>query len=140
MAPRVWTNPRTGESLDLAIEDHSSADVARIAQLSHRAWLTYRNASMHDRARVLVTIADALETRCAEVVAIADEESALGEPRLVGEVARTVFQLKMFATALEKGTLFPAEVDEAREGNPPAGRPPCAEFCPTGTCCRLWGE
>jgi NADP-dependent aldehyde dehydrogenase len=133
MAPRAWTNPRTGESLDLAIEDHSSADVARIAQLSHRAWLTYRNASMHDRARVLVTIADALETRCAEVVAIADEESALGEPRLVGEVARTVFQLKMFATALEQGTLFPAEIDEAREGNPPAGRPQLVRnFVPLG--------
>lgn len=123
MAPRAWTNPRTGEGLELAIEDHSSADVAEIAERSHRAWLTYRSATMRDRARVLITVADALDSNCAAVVAIADEESALGEPRLVGEVARTVFQMKMFATALEQGTVFPTEIDDAVEGSPPVGRP-----------------
>lgn len=123
MSPRAWTNPRTGQSLELPIEDHTSAEVADISGRSHRAWLSYRTASMKDRARVLVTIADALDAHGAEVVAIADEESALGEGRLVGEVARTVFQLKMFATALEQGTLFSTEIDEAREGSPPAGRP-----------------
>jgi NADP-dependent aldehyde dehydrogenase len=107
----------------LPIEDHSGDEVRAISERSYRAWLTYRNASMRDRARVLVTVAEALDSRATEVVAIADEESALGEQRLVGEVARTVFQLKMFAAALEQGTLFPTEIDPAREGSPPSGRP-----------------
>lgn len=123
MSPRTWTNPRTGESLELPIEDHSGDDVREISERSYRAWLNYRNASMRDRARVLVTVADALDSRATEVVAIADDESALGEQRLVGEVARTVFQLKMFAGALEQGALFPTEIDLAREGSPPFGRP-----------------
>jgi len=123
MAPREWTNPRTGESLELPINDHSPAEVAEISESSYRAWLGYRDFGMGDRARVLNTIANALEAHSTEVVGIADEESALGEPRLVGEVARTVFQLKMFANALVEGSLFPTEIDEAVEGNPPAGRP-----------------
>lgn len=123
MAPREWTNPRTGDSLELPFDDHSPAEVAEISERSYEAWLAYREMAVQDRSRVLTVIADALDAHSAELVAIADEESALGEPRLVGEVARTGFQLRMFASALVEGTLFSVEVDEAVVGNPPAGRP-----------------
>ena len=123
MAPREWTNPRTGATLTLALEDTSPSEVSELCERSYSAWLTYRELSIVERARVLTTLADGLAAASKEMVAIADEESALGEPRLVGEVARTVFQLRMFAEALSRGTLFPREVDEAVEGPPPAGRP-----------------
>ena len=100
MAPREWTNPRTGATLTLAIEDHSDSDVRELCETSYQAWLTYRGFSFLDRVRVLSALADGLAASSDEVVAIADEETALGEPRLVGEVARTVFQLRMFAEAL----------------------------------------
>lgn len=123
MVPREWTNPRTGATLTLAIEDHSDSEVRELCETSYQAWLTYRGFSFPNRVRVLSALADGLAASSDEVVAIADEETALGEPRLVGEVARTVFQLRMFAEALEDDTLFARQIDEAVEGPPPAGHP-----------------
>lgn len=123
MAPREWTNPRTGDTQTLDLVDTTAEEVAQAAKASRAAWNTYGRASHATRAQVLHTIADALDAHVDDVVAIADEESALGTPRLVGEVARTSFQLRMFATALTNGTLFAGEVDAPVEGAPPAGRP-----------------
>lgn len=123
MAPREWTNPRTGDTHTLDLVDTTAQEVADAATASRRAWGTYGRVTHATRASVLTTIADALDARVDDVVAIADEESALGTPRLIGEVARTSFQLRMFANALIEGTLFVTEVDEPVEGAPPAGRP-----------------
>lgn len=120
---REWTNPRTGDTLTLELTDTTTEEVADAARASRAAWEGYRQYSHEARAEVLATIADALDNHVDEVVAIADEESALGTARLVGEVARTSFQLRMFAQALREGTLFPEQVDAAVEGAPPAGRP-----------------
>lgn len=123
MTTRVWTNPRTGQTEDLPLGDHSAHDVHDIAARSLRAWQSYRHYSAARRAAVLRIIADALDASSPTVVPLADEESALGEPRLVGEVARTSFQLRMFAEALDNGTLLSHQSDEAVAGPPPAGRP-----------------
>ena len=123
MAPREWINPRTGESQALDISDHAVADVAAITARSHEAWLGYRDADNSGRAAVLNVVADALDYRVKELSELADEESALGIPRLTGEVARTTFQLRLFAESLDAGTLLPAEIGEAVPGDPPAGRP-----------------
>src|SRR6202012_2068460 len=48
-------------------------------------------------------LADALDERAKELVALADEETALGETRLTGEVGRTTGQLRLFAGVLRDG-------------------------------------
>src|SRR3712207_7542049 len=55
--------------------------------------------SLHDalpiwRATLLRALADALEARRDDVVAIADRETALGTTRLNGELNRTCYQLR----------------------------------------------
>jgi NADP-dependent aldehyde dehydrogenase len=75
------------------------------------------------RATLLRGLATALEQHQAELVAIADRESGLGEARLNGEVARTAFQLRGFADEVDAGVPYRRVEDEAVAGAPPAGRP-----------------
>jgi NADP-dependent aldehyde dehydrogenase len=72
---------------------------------------------------VLETLADALDAAADRLVPLADSETALGEARLTGEVARTSFQLRMMAQAVRDGSYGAALVDDAVAGAPPAGHP-----------------
>ncbi|MFI0449977.1 aldehyde dehydrogenase (NADP(+)) [Actinomadura sp. 6N118] len=63
------------------------------------------------RAATLTAVADALEAARAELVALADEESHLGETRLNGELTRTTFQLRLFADEVRKGEFYDARID-----------------------------
>lgn len=123
MSPRTWTDPRSGQDEVLDLEMHSPEQVASIVARSKTAWDWFRSEPHTTRAVALEALAGALEHNEDELVGLADKESALGEPRLRGEVARTAFQLRMFATALREGTILATERDEAIEGAPPAGRP-----------------
>ncbi|NBB04659.1 aldehyde dehydrogenase (NADP(+)) [Pseudomonas monteilii] len=83
----------------------------------------WADSTATQRATLLRGLADALEQQQAELVAIADRESGLGEARLNGEVARTAFQLRGFASEVEAGVPYRQVDDEAIAGAPPAGRP-----------------
>ena len=123
MATRNWVSPRTGESKELDLELHTSEQVREIAARSKAAGAEFRHYTLGQRADVLESLAGGLEHHAEELVGIADLESALGSARLTGEVARTAFQLRMFATALNEGSILADEKDETVEGPPPAGRP-----------------
>src|SRR3712207_7795780 len=74
--------------------------------------------SLHDalpiwRATLLRALADALEARRDDVVAIADRETALGTTRLNGELNRTCYQLRLFAEVLDEGSYVEAAIDHA---------------------------
>jgi len=77
------------------------------------AFARTRLSSDRTRAVWLRTIADRLDGHRAELVAIAMEESRLPEARLVGEVARTTGQLRLFAGVLEDGAYLEATIDHA---------------------------
>ncbi len=64
-----------------------------------------------ERARVMRAIADALDASGAELIAIAQEETALAQPRLQGELKRTTFQLRIFADEVERGAFVDARID-----------------------------
>ena len=96
-----------------------TATVAR-GQQSLDVWWA---ATPQARAAMLESIAEALDAQAEELAAIADRETHLGMPRLVGEVARTTFQLRMFATALREGSILSPQTDAAVAGPPPQGHP-----------------
>jgi len=77
-----------------------------------------------ERALWLEAIADALDARVGELVALADEESSLGVPRLTGEVARTTAQLRLFASVVREGSYLDATIDHAD----PAATPPTPDL------------
>ncbi len=93
--------------------------VARASAAQQAFW----GATPVERAEVLEAIAAALDANAEELATIADRETHLGMPRLVGEVARTSFQLRMFATALREDRILAARTDEAVAGPPPQGHP-----------------
>ncbi len=68
-----------------------------------------------DRAAWLHAIADALEApdTVARLVAAADAETALGEVRLSGEVARTANQLRFYAGVAAEGSYLAVTLDAA---------------------------
>lgn len=75
------------------------------------------------RARLLRTLAQALEAGREQLVPIAHEETFLGPVRLNGELDRTSYQLRVFADAVEAGEPFSIIDDPAVAGAPPAGHP-----------------
>ncbi|MBO2460782.1 aldehyde dehydrogenase (NADP(+)) [Actinomadura violacea] len=80
-------------------------------------------APPQERAEGLTAIADALEAARAELVALADEESRLGETRLNGELTRTTFQLKLFADQVREGAFYDARIDRPDPHWPSGPRP-----------------
>ncbi|QUH01914.1 aldehyde dehydrogenase (NADP(+)) [Saccharopolyspora erythraea] len=76
-----------------------------------------------DRAPVLEAIASALEEAEPKLVVLADEETSLGEARLHNEMARTVFQLRLFAQVVTRGEYLGATIDHADPAWPMGPRP-----------------
>jgi alpha-ketoglutaric semialdehyde dehydrogenase len=71
------------------------------------------------RARLLDAIADGLDAATDTLVAYADRETALGEPRLRGEVARTSGQLRRFAAVVRDGRYLDVVLDAADPSTTP---------------------
>ncbi|MGW5611057.1 aldehyde dehydrogenase (NADP(+)) [Streptomyces sp. NPDC003753] len=76
-----------------------------------------------DRAPLLQAIASALEEAAPKLVAIADEETSLGQARLRNEMVRTVFQLRLFAQVVTRGEYLGATIDHADPSWPMGPRP-----------------
>ncbi|GAA3738787.1 NADP-dependent aldehyde dehydrogenase [Spinactinospora alkalitolerans] len=76
-----------------------------------------------ERAAAVRAAADALDAAADELVPVAREESHLPEPRLRGELARTTFQLRLFAELVEDGGYLRASLDTADPEWPPGARP-----------------
>ncbi len=72
-----------------------------------------------ERAGWLRAVADALDARKDDLAAVADDETALGLPRLTGEVGRTTGQLRLFADVLIEGSCFEVAIDHADPGATP---------------------
>ena len=75
------------------------------------------------RARCLRAAADALEAASGDLVDVAGEETRLGRERLVGELGRTTFQLRLFGDVLDEGSFLRATIDYPDPRWPPGPRP-----------------
>lgn len=75
------------------------------------------------RAGWIHAVADALDAAADELVPIAMRETALPEPRLRGEVARSTGQLRLFADVLAEGSLLEVTIDTADPNAKPVPRP-----------------
>ena len=103
---------RTGERLEPAFHPAATGDVERAVRAAEGAFPAYAAAGPAARAGFLRAIAGELEAHGDAIVARADRETALGAPRLTGELSRTANQLRLFAGLLEEGTWVDALIDE----------------------------
>jgi len=91
----------------------TTATIEELASAAAAAAPVWRASSAAERASWLRAAADALDAHIDELVAIADEETRLGETRLRGEVGRTTGQLRLFATVVEESSYLELTVDDA---------------------------
>ncbi len=85
--------------------------VDELCQRAARAFPQARQADDAERASWLRAGADALDAATDELVAIADDETHLGSPRLPGELKRTTNQLRLFADVVTEGSYLEATID-----------------------------
>jgi NADP-dependent aldehyde dehydrogenase len=118
----VSIDPRTGTTVEVVAQETTTAEVGRLAAAALAAAPALEALGRAGRAGLLRALADGLEARRDDVVAVADRETGLGETRLNGELTRTAYQLRLFAEVLEEGSYLEAAIDHA--GPTPMGPRP----------------
>ena len=109
------TNPRTGATTPIEVEETSAAEVHRLAERAQNAVAGLARLGREGRAGLLDQIADALEADRDELVRVAGEETGLPDGRLNGELSRSAFQFRLFAEAVREGSYVEAMIDHAGE-------------------------
>ncbi|WP_113699601.1 aldehyde dehydrogenase (NADP(+)) [Nonomuraea lactucae] len=106
-------DPRTGEPVGGGLCETGGGGVGVIVDAAVAAGEGWRATAAAGRAVVLEAVADALVGRVDELWRVADRETALGEVRLRGEVARAAGQFRLFAQVIRDGGYLGAVVDHA---------------------------
>lgn len=116
-------DPARGVDLQPAFGGGGAKEVARAADLAEQAFDTYRLAPFEIRAQFLEAIADNIAELGDALIERAQAESALPKARLEGERARTIGQLKLFASLVREGRWLSATIDSAQPERKPLPRP-----------------
>ena len=110
MEPVLSRDPRTGEVRAQVGVEADTAAVDTAVRAAHATLDALADRSK--RSALLRAAADGVESRAAELVAAADAETALGEPRLAGELARVAYQFRFFADIVDDGAFLGVVIDE----------------------------
>ena len=122
MEPVLSRDARTGESRGQVAVAADSAAVDAAVRAAHATLDAL--ADRPRRAALLRAAAGAVEARAAELIAAADAETALGVPRLTGELARVAYQFRFFADIVDDGAFLGVVIDAPD----PAAVPPRPEL------------
>jgi NADP-dependent aldehyde dehydrogenase len=122
MEPVLSFDPRTGEARGQVAVEADAAAVDAAVRAAHATLDALADRSA--RAALLRAAADALDSRAGDLVAAADAETALGVPRLTGELARAAYQFRFFAGIVEDGSYLGVVIDSPD----PAAVPPRPEL------------
>ncbi|MEO3748615.1 aldehyde dehydrogenase (NADP(+)) [Plantactinospora sp. B5E13] len=115
-------DPSNGRRRTTDLTETDENRLAVIADEASRAARWLAGLGRPGRADLLDAIADALESRRADLVATARSETGLGHPRLDQELTRSAVQLRMFGDVLRDGGYLEAAIDHAADT--PLGRGP----------------
>ena len=104
-------NPATGEALRPAFAEATSDNVSQAVGLARAAFTSYRSCPPPQKAAFLSAVAAGLRADAEAIIRVADQETALGEARLKGELERTASQLELFARVVEAGDWLDARIE-----------------------------
>ena len=116
-------DPSTGENLEPAFHLASSEEVNSAVRLAAEAFDTYGRATGRQKGVLLNKIAANIEDISDDLVVRAGQETALPPPRIKNEVARTCFQLRLFAELVEEGSWVDARIDRGDSTRTPLPKP-----------------
>ncbi|MGH3582420.1 MAG: aldehyde dehydrogenase (NADP(+)) [Mycobacterium sp.] len=91
--------------------DTADRELDQILDAAAAAAPAWEDRTPRERARVLVALADALQTQADSLVTVAGAETGLPAARLRGELTRTDVQLKMYAEELLAGRFLDVVID-----------------------------
>src|SRR5574343_947854 len=91
---------RTGQPLGPTLSSSSAADIDLAVQAAHAAFADWQASEGSSRAALLDALARALESDRQALVALADQETGLGLPRLHGELDRTAVRLRRLGVTI----------------------------------------
>lgn len=115
MSEVVSTNPVTGITTSLGFSETTDDEVREMGRRAQFGAEQYANQSLSWRAALLESMADALDEDGPAIIEAAIEETGLGEGRLAGELRRTSFQFRFFASVVREGGFLEASIDHAAE-------------------------
>jgi NADP-dependent aldehyde dehydrogenase len=104
---------RSGKVRSNIAEETTHEEVEAAFQKAQTAFAELEAVGRRGRAQMLIAMAGSLEARGEQVIALADQESALGVARLTSELKRTCFQLRFFAEVLTDGAYLEVAIDHA---------------------------
>jgi NADP-dependent aldehyde dehydrogenase len=116
-------NPATGAELEPAYGEAGPAEVARATTLAAAAFPGYRRTTAEQRAAFLDSIAAHIEALGEVLTDRVVAETGLPPGRVTGETARTVGQLRLFATIVRDGGWHGVRVDTPLPDRSPLPRP-----------------
>jgi len=122
MEPVLSRDARTGQARGQVAVAADGAAVDAAVRAAHATLDAL--AGRPGRSALLRAAAGAVEARAAELIAAADAETALGVPRLTGELARVAYQFRFFADIVDDGAFLGVAVDAPN----PAAVPPRPEL------------
>ncbi len=116
-------DPFLGKKLEPLFYEATEPEVDRALQAAHRAFLEYRKGTAEEIAGLLEKVADEILALEDTLIQRAKAETALPEDRLLGERARTVNQIRMFAAFVKEGSWVEASIDRAMPDRKPVPKP-----------------
>ena len=109
----------TGAALEPAFHAADAAAIDRACDAAAHAFDAFRDSSLEERAGLLESIADNIAAIGDELIVRAMAETALPRPRLEGERARTIAQLRLFAHVVRQGSWLTLRIDSAQPARSP---------------------
>ena len=116
-------NPSTQMPLEPQYADANAEEIESAIKLAQQAFMHYRLIDRAKKAEFLTSIAEKIMELGDLLIERCMEETALPRPRLEGERARTVNQLKLFAQVVEEGSWVDARIDTAIPDRAPVPKP-----------------
>ncbi|WP_188835734.1 aldehyde dehydrogenase family protein [Flexivirga endophytica] len=107
--------PRTGRAAP-GPEHSTDAQLAAILDSAAAAARRTADATPEERRQWLDAVANALEKETDRLVGIADEETALGVPRLTGELAKAAENARFYGRAGQRGEWLRARIERLPNG------------------------
>lgn len=115
-------NPATGETLAPGFKAGGMREVDAAADAAQAAFASYRETTPAQRAAFLEAIGEEIMALGDALIERALLETGLPRPRLEGERARTVNQLRLFAEVVRAGNWIDARIDSALPARQPLPR------------------
>lgn len=109
--------PRDGSTV-CSVADATTQEIDAVVAAAVVAAPLLRDLHPTVRRDWLHALADEIEKNAAELAELADAETALGIPRLTGEIARTAGQLRFYGDVAAEGSYLGVTIDDATDTSP----------------------